>query len=120
MADVTVMHFPDFQKPLAMFVDASQNAIGVWYAFKDDTDQWRPFAAYSRTLSPSERNYSATRRELLGLVWGLDRGHQFLWNRHFTVFTDHRALTFLFTHPESIFDPSVKITLAPCVTCADC
>jgi hypothetical protein len=98
MASSTLLYFPDFTSSLAMFVDASNDAIGVWLGCRSsEAEHWRPFATFSRALSPSERNYSATRRELLALVWGLDRGHQYLHNRKFTVYSDHQALSFLFT-----------------------
>jgi hypothetical protein len=53
------------------------------------------FAA--RALSTSQRNYGATRRELLSIVWAIEKFRDFLYGVRFTVETDHKALTFLFT-----------------------
>ncbi|KAG1225354.1 hypothetical protein G6F67_009324 [Rhizopus microsporus] len=54
----------------------------------------------ARSLSKSERNYSATRRELLAIVFALKKFHKFLYGNHFTLYSDHRALTYLFTSDE--------------------
>ena len=51
----------------------------------------------ARSLSTSERNYPTTKRELLAIVFALKKFHKFLYGRHFTVHTDHRSLTYLFT-----------------------
>lgn len=34
------------------------------------------------------------------IVFALQKFHYYLWGNHFTLFTDHRALTFLLTHTE--------------------
>ncbi|KAG1391216.1 hypothetical protein G6F58_012766 [Rhizopus delemar] len=54
----------------------------------------------ARSLSQSERNYSVTRRELLAIVFALKKFHKFLYGHHFTLYSDHRALTYLFTSDE--------------------
>ncbi|KAG1256593.1 hypothetical protein G6F66_014799 [Rhizopus arrhizus] len=51
----------------------------------------------AKTLSKSERNYSATKRELLAVVYALKRFHKYLWGNKFTLYTDHKALTYLHT-----------------------
>ena len=46
----------------------------------------------------SERNYfSASKKEMLAVVFALKRFHYFVWGRHFTLFSDHKALSFLFS-----------------------
>ena len=54
-------------------------------------------AFFSRALSVSERNYATNKRELLAVVFGLEKSRFYLWGRPFLLFTDHRSLTFLFT-----------------------
>ncbi len=49
----------------------------------------------SRALSSSERNYSATKRELLGIIFALRKLRFYLAGRCFHVFTDRKALTFM-------------------------
>ncbi len=44
----------------------------------------------------SERNYSATKRELLGLIFALRKLRFYLSGRKFHMYTDHKALTYMF------------------------
>lgn len=52
-------------------------------------------AYYSRTLSSAERNYCATRRELLAIVDAVRHFHHFLYGSNFVIRSDHAALQWL-------------------------
>jgi len=56
----------------------------------------------SRSLDRREQNYCVTRRELLAVVHFLKYFKQYLLGRHFTVRTDHAALTWLKRTPDPI------------------
>ena len=56
----------------------------------------RPVSFASRTLTPAERNYSATEVEGLAVVWALKRFRPYLLGHDVTVCTDHVALVHLF------------------------
>lgn len=49
----------------------------------------------SRALTSAERRYCITRRELLGVVYGLKKYRQHLLGRPVIVRTDHAALIYL-------------------------
>jgi len=95
--------FPNFDKEFCVATDASDSGLGcVLYQLKQpglpdnvSNRDWVMFAA--RALSPSEKNYSATKKELAGIVFSLAKFHYYLWGRHFRLYTDHRALSFIFT-----------------------
>ena len=53
----------------------------------------------SRSLHIYERHYSTYKLELLALVYALISYEDYVWGVHFTVYTDHRALTFLHSQP---------------------
>jgi len=88
-----------------------------------DPKSIRYISFVARSLQPSERNYSATQRELLGIVFALRKLHYYLWGRHFTLYTDHRALTFMHTQKEmnsmltawqeTILDYTFKVVYRP-------
>ena len=46
-----------------------------------------------RTLTDTERRYSNIERELLGVVFGLERLHHYTFGKPITVETDHQPLT---------------------------
>ena len=50
----------------------------------------------SRTLNKAEKNYCITDKELLAIRHFIEYYRQYLLGRHFTVRSDHQALTFLF------------------------
>ena len=56
----------------------------------------------SKALTPTEARYCITRRELLGVVFGLKKYRQHLLARPIIVRTDHAALAYLMTTPEPV------------------
>ena len=59
-----------------------------------------PIAFESRKLLPAEQNYTTTEQELLGVVHALKVWRCYLeGEEEFTVYTDHRANTFLDVQP---------------------
>ena len=94
----TMLHHADFSQPFIGASDASGAGIGGC-VYQETNDIRRYISFYSRSLSKSERNYSATRRELLAMVWTLRKGRNYFWGAHFNFFTDHAALTYIQTQP---------------------
>jgi len=95
-----ILAFPDPSKPFELHTDASAYAIGSVLVQRDDAGNERPVAYDSRTLSAPERNYSATERECLAVVWAVRQHRHLLLGQHFTVVTDHSALQWLRTAKE--------------------
>lgn len=78
--------------------DASNFCIGAVLEQKNQsTGKWHPVEYYSKRLSGSERNYSATDREFVAIRLALDRWRHFLIGSKFLILTDHAALTHLQT-----------------------
>ena len=52
----------------------------------------RPVAYASRSLSQAEQNYAQIEWEALAIVFAVQRFHQYVYGREFTLVTDHRPL----------------------------
>ena len=76
-------------------MDASQAGVGAILYQCPDAIRYVSFQA--KALNSAQRNYPATKRELLAILFALSCFRDYLWGRHFVLFTDHKALTFLFT-----------------------
>ena len=89
-----VVHQPDMDKAFHVSTDASQHGVGaVLYQVVNREKKYVSFT--SKALKKGQRNYSATKRELLAIVYALKRWEPFLAGTKFSVETDHKALSFL-------------------------
>ena len=71
--------------------DASRSGLGA--ALEQLTVAvWKPIAFASRLLNSCEERYSVNELELLGVVWSIEYFKNYLYDKHFKVITDHRAL----------------------------
>ena len=89
---VNLQHF-DSNASLSLAVDASDVALGAVLQQRTSHD-WLPLAFFSQRLSPTESQYSTFGRELLAVYSAIRHFRHVLEGRTFTVFTDHKPLTF--------------------------
>ncbi|PIK42442.1 hypothetical protein BSL78_20701, partial [Apostichopus japonicus] len=54
--------------------------------------QGQPVTFSSRALTTAETRYSQIEKELLALIFGLERNHQFTYGRKIKLWTDHKPL----------------------------
>ena len=69
--------------------------IGGVLEQQEANGSWHPVEYYSKRLSTSERNYSATDREYVAIRQCLERWRHFLIGIQFIILTDHVALTYI-------------------------
>ena len=62
----------------------------------------RPISYASRSLTDTEKRYSQLDKEALAVIFGVNKFHQYLYGHPFTIYTDHKPLTYLFSHTESL------------------
>eukprot|EP00117_Sycon_ciliatum_P032506 scpid17251/ scgid4942/ Retrovirus-related Pol polyprotein from transposon 17.6; Protease; Reverse transcriptase; Endonuclease len=97
LSSAPVMAFPDFGPdagPFLLDTDASKVSIGgVLSQVQDQVE--RPIAFGGRIMSKAERNYDASDREALALVFFANHFRHYLLGREFTARTDNTALTAL-------------------------
>ncbi|CAN6697898.1 unnamed protein product [Malus baccata var. baccata] len=91
---------PDWSLPFELMFDASDYALGAILGQRKDK---KPHVIYyaSRTLNDAQLNYSTTEKELLAVVFALDKFRSYLIGTKVIVFTDHAALKYLLTKKEA-------------------
>ena len=81
--------------------DASDTALGAVLQ-QEQKGKLHVIGYASQTLTPAEARYCITRRELLGVIFGLKKYRQHLLGRPIIVRTDHASLAYLMKMPEPI------------------
>ncbi|BHF60865.1 hypothetical protein SprV_0100383400 [Sparganum proliferum] len=79
--------------PISLMVDASNVAVGAVLQ-QSLPDSTVPLAFFSKKLSKAETRYSTFGRELLAAYLAVRHFRHLLEGREFTIFTDHKPLTF--------------------------
>ena len=91
-----ILTYPKWDCPFLLFTNASTFAFGAVLSQKDEEGNERVVAYASRSLLPTEKNYTATELECLATVWAIGKFHHFLHGSHFSLITDHATLCHLF------------------------
>ena len=101
LTQAPILGYPLPQGNFLIDTDASDYATGAVLAQVQDNTE-RVIAYYSQTLNSAERQYCVTEKELLAVIRAVKQFYCYLYGRHFTVRTDHAALTCLlnFKNPE--------------------
>ncbi|BHF68000.1 hypothetical protein SprV_0301103000 [Sparganum proliferum] len=104
LADATLLTHPAPEAPLSLMVDASTVAVGAVLQ-QHINDSTRPLAFFSKKPSPAETRYSTFGRELLAIYLAVKHFRHFLEGRDFTIFTDHKPLTFAIRSHSDKYNP---------------
>ena len=131
MVNSPVLAYADYRLPFEVHVDASAVGLGAVLCQKRE-DKLHVVAYASRSLKPSEVNYSAYKREFLALKWAItDKFFDYLYGARFVVWTDSNPLTYVLTSAKldatghrwlaklSSFDFSIKYKAGKTNTDAD-
>ena len=100
LTSAPIMKAPDCTIPFEVMCDASDYAVGAVLGQRVDK---LPHAIYyaSKTLSEAQKNYTTTEKELLAVVFALDKFRSYLLGSKVIVYTDHAALKFLLQKPDA-------------------
>ena len=101
MAKACTLAYFDKKAPTKIVTDASPVGLGTVLLQKQD-GFWVPVNYASRVLTDCESRYSQTEKEALGLVWGCERFHAYVYGMPFEMVTDHKPL-------ETIYGPRSKL-----------
>ena len=91
-----IVRAPNWQLPFEVMCDASDLAIEEVLGQREEG---KPYVVYhaSKTFNEAQRNYTTTEKELLAVVYGLDKFRAYLVGSNIIIFTDHSALKYLLT-----------------------
>ena len=94
--DFPIVRAPNWQLPFEVMCDASDFAIWVVLGQREDGN---PYVIYyaSKTLDEVQRNYTTTEKELLAVVFALNKFRAYWVGSFIVVFIDHSALKYLLT-----------------------
>ncbi|CAM8968873.1 unnamed protein product [Rhodiola kirilowii] len=100
LTSTPIIRAPDWGQPFEIMCDASDYAVG---AVLGQRVEKRPVVIYyaSRTLDAAQRNYSTTEKELLAIVFALEKFRSYLLGTKVVVFSDHAAIRYLMTKKEA-------------------
>ncbi|MGB8816241.1 MAG: reverse transcriptase domain-containing protein [Minisyncoccia bacterium] len=98
----------DYSKPIFLHTDWSKRGIGAVIGQLDETDldeHGKPkeymCACISRSLNTAEKNYEASKGEMLAAVWAIKTFRHYLHGVRFHLITDHSALRWLIDTPHT-------------------
>eukprot|EP00171_Calliarthron_tuberculosum_P023550 IDg23550t1 len=91
-----VLQLPRRDLEYSVDTDACNTQIGCSLMQTHEDGKRYPIGFWSRSLNPAERNYDATERECLAVIWSVRLLRPYLEHKKFTLFTDHQALRWIF------------------------
>ena len=96
LSTAPIVRAPNWQLPFEVMCDVNDFAIGAVLWQREDG---KPYVIYyaSKTLNEAQRNYTTTEKELLAIVFALDKFRAYLVGSFIVVFIDHSALNYLLT-----------------------
>lgn len=103
LSEAPVLKFFDPSKDVVLSVDASSEGLGAYIL-----QEGHPVAYASRSLNKAERNYAQIEKELLAVVFGCTRFHQFVYGKQVHVESDHKPLESLFRKTLSSAPPRIQ------------
>jgi hypothetical protein len=100
LTSTPVIRPPNCGEPFEIMCDASDYVVGAVLGQRINK---LPHVIYyaSRTLNDTQLNYSTTEKELLAVVFELDKFRSYLLGSKIIIFSDHAALRYLFSKKDA-------------------
>ncbi|RVW58968.1 Retrovirus-related Pol polyprotein from transposon 17.6 [Vitis vinifera] len=95
-----IVRAPNWQLPFEVMCDANDFAIGAVLWQREDGKTYVIYYV-SKMLNEAQRNYTTTEKELLAIVFALDKFYAYLVGSFIVVFTDHSTLKYFLTKQDA-------------------
>ncbi|TQE14355.1 hypothetical protein C1H46_000274 [Malus baccata] len=94
LTSAPIITAPNWSLPFELMCDASDYAVGVVLGQRKEK---LPHVIYyaSRTLNDAQLNYTTTEKEMLAVIFALEKFRSYLIGSKVIVYTDHGALKYL-------------------------
>jgi len=88
--------------PITLATDASPYGVGavLSHIYPDGSERGIQYA--SKTLSKTQQAYSQIDKEAFAIIFGIKKFYQYLQGSKFTLITDHRLLTQIFSPTKNL------------------
>jgi hypothetical protein len=98
LSSTPVLRGPNWSLPFHICIDASDTALGEVLGQRESQ---LPYAIYfvSKNISPTEFNYTFTEKELLVVVYDINKFRHYITGYQAFVHTDHSTIKFLMKKP---------------------
>ncbi|RDX97570.1 Retrovirus-related Pol polyprotein from transposon 17.6, partial [Mucuna pruriens] len=102
LTSTPILQAPNWDYPFELICDASNSALGAVLGQRAGVDKLVYVIAYaSRTMDPAQLNYTTTKKELLAIIFALDKFRSYLLGSKIIVLSDHATLRFLLKKPDA-------------------
>ena len=91
------MTAPRTDRPYKLYTDACDYAVGAILVQVDDSGTERFIQYVSHSLSSVQRRWATIEKEAYAVVYAISKLRPHLYGADFTVYTDHKPLSSLFT-----------------------
>nr|GEW05175.1 reverse transcriptase domain-containing protein [Tanacetum cinerariifolium] len=95
LTEAPILIAPDWDLPFELMCDVSDFAIGAVLG-KRQENHFRHVHYASKTMTEAEANYTITEKEMLAVVYAIEKFQSYLIMNKSIVYTDHSALKYLF------------------------
>ena len=93
LVEAPILHSPNWDLPFEIMCDASDFAIGAVLGQQIDKKLTAIFYA-SKTLADAQLYYMNTEKELLAVIFALEKFRPYVLGNKIMVYTDHAALKY--------------------------
>ncbi|KAJ9561813.1 hypothetical protein OSB04_006973 [Centaurea solstitialis] len=100
LTNAPIMVPPDWDQPFEIMCDASDYSVGAVLGQRKN-NHFQSICYASRTLNDAQENYTTTEKELLAVVFAIEKFRSYLVLSKIIVYTDHSALKYLFAKPDA-------------------
>ncbi|KAI5409659.1 hypothetical protein KIW84_055195 [Lathyrus oleraceus] len=100
LVSAPIMKPPDWSEPFEIMCDASDYVVGAVLGQRKEKKLHAIYYA-SRTLDAAQLNYATTEKELLVVVFAIDKFRSYLVGAKIIVYTDHVAIRYLLSKKDA-------------------